>query len=164
MIAVEQFTHVLHDSRVEFIVIGGIAGRIHGSARVTQDFDIVYSRSDANIQRLVAALSAFNPYPRGAPPNLPFAWDARTVKSGLNITLKTTIGSIDILGEVVGGGRYEDLVAHCDMVTVFGRDTLVVSLPWLIHLKRAAGRPRDFEAIAELELLMELGKTTARLG
>lgn len=85
------------------------------------------------------------------------------MKAGLNLTLATTIGDIDLLGEVVGGGRYEDLVRHCDTVSVFGHETLVVSLPWLIHLKRAAGRPRDYEAIAELELLQELGRA-ARAG
>ena len=37
----------------------------------------------------------------------------------------------------------------------FGHPTLVVGLAWLIHLKRAAGRPKDFEVIAELEALQE---------
>ena len=158
MIEVEQFTAALSAQRAEFIVIGGIAARIHGSARVTQDFDIVYGRSDANIARVVKAFAPFEPYPRGAPPDLPFTWDVKTVKAGLNFTLTTTIGSVDILGEVTGGGGYEDLVGHSISLELFGHPTLVVSLPWLIHLKRAAGRPRDFEAIAELELLLQLGR------
>ena len=146
----------LHSHHVEFILIGGIAARIHGSARITQDVDLVYGRSDENIVRLVKAFAPFAPYPRGAPPDLPFEWSAKTVKAGLNFTLTTTLGAVDILGEVVGGGRYQDLVGHCITEKLFGHATLVVSLPWLIRLKRAAGRVRDFEAVAELELLQDL--------
>ncbi|HEX7939738.1 MAG TPA: hypothetical protein VF483_12200, partial [Gemmatimonadaceae bacterium] len=98
----------------------------------------------------------FNPYPRGAPAGLPFEWSAKTIEMGLNFTLQTTLGEIDMLGEVAGGGRYEDLAGHSLEVTAFGHKTLVISLPWLIRLKRAAGRVRDFEAVAELELLQDL--------
>ena len=159
MIGLERCLQALHVQHVEFIVIGGIAARIHGSARITQDVDVVYARSDANIARMVKALAPFTPYLRGAPSGLPFEWSPKTVKAGLNFTLTTTIGAIDILGEVAGGGRYEELVGHCVTEKLFGHPTMVVSLPWLIHLKRAAGRVRDFDAIAELELLEQLGKS-----
>lgn len=160
MIGLEKFLGVFKAARVEFIVIGGIAARVHGSSRITQDVDVVYSRSNENIERMVKALAPFKPYLRGAPPGLPFEWTTKTVKAGLNFTLTTTIGAFDFLGEVAGGGTYEDLSGHSITVTLFGHDTQVVSLPWLIRLKRAAGRVRDLEAIAELELLQELQKQT----
>lgn len=156
MIGLEQFLGSLHAHHVDFIVIGGIAARVHGSAHVTQDVDMVYARSDENIVRIVAALAPFNPYVRGAPPGLPFEWNVPTVKAGLNFTLRTSIGDIDLLGEVTGGGRYEDLVSHSIMVEAFGHPARVVALDWLIHLKRAAGRPKDFAILAELELLRDL--------
>ena len=59
---------VLTGSQVEFIIVGGVAAAIHGSARVTIDLDIVYKRSSANLARLVDALSPYQPYLRGAPP------------------------------------------------------------------------------------------------
>ena len=155
MIGLERLLEAFADAGVEFIVIGGIAARAHGSARITQDVDVVYARSDMNIGRLVSALAPFTPYVRGAPPGLPFAWSIATVTAGLNFTLTTTIGDIDLLGEVAGGGRYEDLVAHSVSLDAFGHPTPVVGLAWLIHLKRAAGRPKDFEVIAELEALQE---------
>lgn len=155
MIGLERALGAFHSAGVEYIIIGGIAARAHGSARITQDLDVVYSRTDDNIRRLVGALAPFNPYLRGAPPGLPFEWSERTVKAGLNFTLATTIGAIDLLGEVAGGGRYEDLSAHSMSLDVFAHPTRVVTLPWLIHLKRAAGRPRDLEVIAELEALEE---------
>ncbi len=45
--------------------------------------------------------------------------------------------------------------SHAITVTAFGRELLLLDLPWLIHVKRAAGRPKDLEVIAELEALQE---------
>lgn len=146
---------VLHDAKVEFIIVGGIAATAHGSARLTQDIDVSYARSDANLERIVAALRPLKPYLRGAPPGLPFDWSMATLRVGLNFTLTTTSGDIDLLGEIVGGGRYEDLVPHTISAVIFGRETKILDLPWLIRVKRAAGRPRDLEVIAELEALEE---------
>lgn len=146
----------LHEAQVEFILIGGLAATLLGSSRFTRDLDIVYNRSPENIARLVEALKPFEPYLRGAPPGLPFRWDAETVKRGLNFTLITTIGPIDLLGEVAGGGTYKDLLPHTIETELFGIPCRCVNLTKLIELKRAAGRPRDLEAIAELEVLREL--------
>jgi hypothetical protein len=101
---------VLADGGVCFIIIGGVAASAHGAARVTYDIDVVYARDSENIKRLVAALQPYQPYLRGAPPGLPFAWDERTVQGGLNFTLTTTLGPIDLLGEVAGGGFYNELL------------------------------------------------------
>jgi hypothetical protein len=141
---------------VDFIIIGGVAANAHGSPRFTQDVDVVYARSDDNLERIVRALRPLKPYLRGAPPGLPFDWSARTLKRGLNFTLVTSSGSLDLLGEIVGGGRYEDLLAHSIVMRIFRRDIRVLDLDALIRSKRAAGRPKDFEAIAELELLREI--------
>lgn len=141
--------------RVDCILIGGVAARIHGSARFTQDLDLVYSRSPRNLERLVEALADFQPYPRGAPPGLPFRWDVQTLRMGLNFPLVTTLGDIDLLGEVPGGGGFEALLEHSVTVEVLGLTCRCVDLPTLIRLKKAAGRPRDLEAIAELEAIRE---------
>jgi hypothetical protein len=140
---------------VEYILVGGAAATAHGSARLTQDLDIVYRRSDENVRRLVSALAPHMPYLRGAPPNLPFIWDDRTIHHGLNFTLTTDLGAIDLLGEIVGGGRFEDLLPDCITINVFGSPCLCLGLQRLIQVKRAAGRPKDLEAIAELEAILE---------
>jgi hypothetical protein len=88
---------------------------------------------------------------------LPFRFDEATLAAGLNFTLTTDLGFIDLLGEIAGGGRYEDLAGHCVSTVVFGVTCQVLDLPTLIATKRAAGRPKDFEAIAELEILRERG-------
>ena len=155
MIGIERLLGALADAGVEFILVGGVAARAHGSARITHDIDVCYARSPQNLERIVQALAPFKPYLRGAPPGLPFEWSAATLKAGLNFTLTTTVDSIDLLGELTGGGRYEDLAPHSTSVPIFGRETLLLDLPWLIQVKRAAGRPKDLEVIAELEALME---------
>lgn len=145
----------LLDADVEFILVGGLAANVHGAARATYDIDIVYRRSTDNLDRLVRALNPVNPYLRGAPPGLPFVFDVETIRRGLNFTLTTTLGDIDLLGEVAGGGSYDALVPVSERIELFGRSCQCVTLPTLIRLKRAAGRPKDLEAIAELEALRE---------
>jgi predicted nucleotidyltransferase len=145
----------LAEGGVEFLLIGGVAATVHGSARLTLDVDAVYRRTRENIQRLVLALTPYRPYLRGAPPGLPFRWDAATVERGLNFTLVTDIGDLDLFGEIAGGGSYEDLLPNSVTIQVFGVECRCLSLEQLISVKRAAGRPKDFEAIAELEALLE---------
>ena len=142
-------------ANVEFVLIGGLAANLRGSARVTLDVDVVYSRSQENIRRLVVALCPHAPYLRGAPPGLPFSWDEKTVRIGLNFTLVTSLGDLDLLGEVVGGGTYEQLLPHSSELEAFGVKVRCATLERLIQLKRAAGRPKDWESIAELEALLE---------
>ena len=142
-------------SRVEFILIGGIAATLHGSARATLDLDVVYRRSPDNVDRLVRALTPLSPYLRGAPPGLPFVFDTDTVRRGLNFTLDTSLGALDLLGEVTGGGSYDALLPNTAAVDLFGHSCRAVTLDMLIRLKRAAGRPKDNEILAELEALRD---------
>jgi hypothetical protein len=145
----------LADADVAFVIVGGLAATIHGSSRLTQDVDVVYARADDNLDRLVAALAPYRPYLRGAPAGLPFDWSVATLRRGLNFTLTTAIGDVDLLGEITGGGTYEDVLPHTVTVELFGHRHRCLDLAWLIRTKRAAGRPRDLEAIAELEALSD---------
>jgi hypothetical protein len=116
----EKVLSALVPAGVRFIVIGGWAAALHGSARSMRDVDVVYDRSRANLQALVTALRPHAPYLRGAPPGLPFVFDERTVHMGLNFTLSTSLGSLDLLGEVAGGGNYAALLERSLEVEAFG--------------------------------------------
>lgn len=155
MTRVRALLEALQRAGVEFVVIGGVAANAHGSARTTFDLDVVYARDRENIRRVAAALADHQPYLRGAPPGLPFRWDEETIRHGLNFTLVTALGDLDLLGEVIGGGSYADLLESTIDVDLLGTRCRFVTLPKLIELKRAAGRPKDLEAIAELELILE---------
>ena len=103
----------------------------------------------------MTALSPHAPYLRGAPPGLPFRLDLETLRAGLNFTLTTALGPIDLLGEIAGGGSFQKLERDTIVLGLFGIDCRCVDLDTLIRLKRAAGRPKDLETIAELELRRE---------
>jgi hypothetical protein len=150
-----RFFSVLCGGGVEFILVGGTAANVHGSARLTQDVDVVYRRTRENMSRLSAALGPFHPYLRGAPPGLPFRWDEETIRRGLNFILVTDLGPIDALGEIAGGGGYDALLPHTVEIEAFGQRMRCLDLRKLIEVKRAAGRPKDLEAIAELEALLD---------
>ncbi|HIE92437.1 MAG TPA: hypothetical protein EYQ83_06040 [Acidobacteria bacterium] len=140
---------------VRFIVVGGGAAIAHGLARLTYDVDVVYARDPDNLHRLCVALRDQKPYLRGAPPGLPFTWNEQTIAAGLNFTLTTRLGDLDLLGDIPGGGSYEELLPHSESLTVFGIECAFVTLERLIQLKRAAGRPKDLEVLAELQALLE---------
>lgn len=151
----EEILSRLTEAGVKFIVIGGVAGNLHGSARVTYDLDLVYSRDRENIREIANLLKPLSPYLRGAPPGLPFSFDEVTIRNGLNFTLTTTLGDLDLLGEVVGGGSYEELLPFTQVVDEHGLRFRCLTLERLIQVKRAAGRPKDLETIAELQAILE---------
>jgi hypothetical protein len=107
------------------------------------------------LKRLALALAPLGPYLRGAPPGLPFRLDEGTLAAGLNFTLTTSVGDIDLLGEIAGVGNYAALADHTVAVDLFGYRCLCLDLPALIRSKIAAGRPRDLEAVAELRAILD---------
>ena len=151
----QRLIGLLSAADVEFVVVGGVAAAMHGAAYATFDLDVVYGRSPENLARIAHALAPIGPYLRGAPPDLPFRLDPETLRRGLNFTLTTTAGDLDLLGEVAGGGTYERLLTDCDSATIGGYQVRYVSLKQLIALKRAAGRPKDLDKLAALEALLE---------
>jgi len=151
----EKAVRTLCDAGVEFVIVGGVAATFHGSARVTYDLDICYSRISSNLSRLVAALSPFHPRPRGFPKDLPFIWDETTLRNGTIFTLQTELGEIDLLAEVEGLGTWENVKAHSIVVEAFGRKVAALDLQSLIRAKQATGRQKDLSAIPELESLLE---------
>src|SRR5205823_11678053 len=118
---------------VRYILIGGWAAIIHGTARSTNDVDMVYARDSDNAQRLADALRPWDPYLRGAPPGLPFQWDKETILAGLNFTLTTKAGALDLLGDVAGGGGYDQLLPVTQEISIDNMPFRVVTLERLIQ-------------------------------
>ena len=155
MIDIERALTVLADAHLRFVIVGGLAVTIHGSSYVTFDLDFCYARDRENLSRLAQALRPYNPRLRGAPEGLPFRFDEETLRGGLNFTLTTDLGDIDLLGEVAGIGDYDAAFAASQPVELFGFSFDVLTLEALIISKRAAGRPKDIQALPELEALRE---------
>jgi hypothetical protein len=142
--------------QVDFVVIGGIALVLRGSGRTTQDLDLCYSRQSENVGRLALALSAFHPRLRGAPASLPFVLDEQTIRSGLNFTLTSEAGDVDLLGEVQGLGDFAAVRALSSSLELYGYEVSVLSLAGLERAKRSAGRLKDVLDLAEIAELRRL--------
>ncbi len=155
MIDLETIVHRLADGSVKFVIVGGVAATVHGSSHITDDLDICYARDKINLARLAETLAPLNPRLRGAPADLPFMWDAETLRRGLNFTLRTDLGNIVLLGEVSGIGTYEQAQEASIQVMLFNTECSILSLEKLIIAKRAAGRPKDKLVLPELEALLE---------
>ncbi len=160
---VETFVKLLAAHNVRFIMIGGQAMRILGSAYITEDTDICYQRTPENLAALVAALAPIHPYLRGVPPGLPFCFDVPTLAAGLNFTLDTDYGKLDILGEVSGVGTYDQVLAQSVEKTVYGLPIRILSVDGLISAKKAAGRTKDqlhLLELLELKKILDAAKPT----
>ena len=146
----------LTKNKIRFVVIGGVAAAVHGSSRVTNDLDICYDAANRNVDALASLLAKWSAYPRGVERGLPFIMDERTLRGAPVMTLTTIEGDIDVMDRVGGVGDYDAAHKHSQRISALGVSFQVLDLPYLIKAKRAAGRPRDFDHLPELEALLAL--------
>jgi hypothetical protein len=152
----EPILRKLLEHNVDFVLIGGLAGMARGSSYPSYDVDIAYARTEENLERLASALRELNVTLRGAPPDLPFQLDARTLKSGAHFTFETPYGSLDILTDPEGAPSYDRLKAAAGSPAEFGGERiLVASLDHLIAMKEAAGRTKDRLMATEYRVLSD---------
>jgi hypothetical protein len=147
-------TLVRHD--VDFVLIGGLAGTARGSSYVTLDVDVAYERSRPNLERLVDALRDLGATLRGAPPDLPFVPDVRSLENGANFTFETRFGPLDILSDPAGAPTYAALRDEAgEHLAIEGVSIRVDSLDHLIAMKEAAGRPKDLLIASEYRVISD---------
>ena len=158
----QPLLEALERNAVDFIIIGGVAGMVHGSAALTFDFDLLYLRDDKNLERLAAVLVELNVTLRNAPADLPFQSDARTLAAGSNFTFESDVGPFDILGHADGMRSYEAMRADAVREELWGVPVRVASVEDLIRMKRAAGRPKDKSMAEELTALLEDQRRSAK--
>jgi hypothetical protein len=136
--------------QVRFVLIGGFAGRLHGSPTVTNDLDLCYARDERNLQNLASALRELKARLRGAPEDVPFVLDAKSLQMGGNFTFATDAGSLDILAAPSGVRGFDELDRTAELLDLDGLTVKVAALEDLIRMKQAAGRPKD---LIEVEVL-----------
>lgn len=145
----------LLEHEVRFVLIGGYAGALRGSPLITGDLDLCYARDEADLERLAVALRELDARLRGAPPDVPFQLDARTLRAGDHFTFSTSAGPLDCLGTPAGTKGFPDLDARATDEVVDGITIRVASIDDLIRMKRAAGRPKDRIALEWLSALRD---------
>jgi hypothetical protein len=152
----ETLVHQLRAKSVQFVLVGGLAMRLQGSAHITDDCDICYARTPANIAAVASVFDSLHPYLRGAPPGLHFKLDAATIRAGLNFTLTTDLGDVDLLGEISGIGGYDQALAQSEEKEVLGLPVRVLTIDGLIAAKKAAARNKDQTHLLELTELKKI--------
>lgn len=141
---------------VDFVLIGGLAGVVHGSSYPTYDVDIAYARDPENLEKLAAALRELGAELRDAPAGLPFSLDAGTLRAGSHFTLATPHGSLDLLSDPDGAPAYAELKrAAGEPVAIEGVAIHVASLDHLIAMKERSGRTKDKLMATEYRVLSD---------
>jgi predicted nucleotidyltransferase len=138
---------------VEFVVAGGLAAIAHGARRMTLDLDIVPRPDAANYARLAEAVDELGIEGETVVDGTFRELDPRDgvdLARASNVTLRTGAGRLDLLNAALGAPPYDELAADSAQATIAGVTVRVVGIDDLIAMKRALGRPRDLQDIADL--------------
>jgi hypothetical protein len=148
-----QLLQLLTAKGVDFVLIGGYAAVLHGSPRVTQDLDVCYATEPANLQILGSVLVDLRARLHGVEDEVPFVPDERALAAVELLTVDTDLGKLDLMAHPAGAPSYARLRAGAAIYDVGGFVVRVASIPDLIAMKSAAGRPKDLADVAELETI-----------
>ena len=140
---------------VDFVIVGGFAGVVHGCSYVTQDIDICCSFTPANLLALQKALSDIHPVHRQTASRKKFELAKENCSQYKNLYLDTDIGQLDCLGFIDGLGDYHQVKKASEVIRVEDMELHVLTLDALISAKKAMNRPRDKETILQLEAIKE---------
>lgn len=138
---------------MEFVVVGGYAGVLHGSALVTKDVDICAVLTAESVEKIRTALADLNPVHRITHQKLSFLEHPARGQSLVNLYLGTDGGTLDILSSILGVGDFKRLKERAVEISLFGHKCSVICLEDLIAAKEALGREKDLLAAKELRAI-----------
>jgi hypothetical protein len=139
----------LTEAEVEFVLVGGFAAVAHGATLVTRDVDICCRFTETNLMRIQKALAHLHPVHRNRVA-LPLSLTSEQCASLKNLYLKTDLGAVDCLGEILGVGTFDEVVRHTVEVELPSGKCRVLDIGALIRAKEAMGRDHDRIAVKQL--------------
>lgn len=143
-------TTLCHEG-IDFVLIGGVAGVLHGMTRATFDLDIAYATHSANLERISRMLNRYEPRRRLLGAEASVEVTPALLKRKETFQLSTSLGAIDLLRRVEGFKTYGQLKRLAELLTIGDIDVPVLSLEGLIKAKRAMHRGKDVQDLLELE-------------
>jgi len=146
----------LNKEGVKFVIIGGFAGVVHGCTLVTQDIDICCEFTSENLLLLQKTVADLNPVHRMTAGRVKLDLTKENCKDYKNLYLDTDLGQLDCLSFVDGIGDFEKVAEFSQVIEVEKLKFHVLSIDALIEAKKAMNRPRDAEAIIQLEAAKKL--------
>lgn len=153
MKSLSQLLTTLTEANIDFVIVGGFAGVLHGSSLVTRDLDLCTILSRENVERLRNALKELNPKHRMTPGKLSFLDFPETTARLNKLYLETDLGAVDILSDIKGVGDFETLASNAVTIDILGSPVKVISLDDLITAKEAMAREKDLLAAKELKAI-----------
>jgi predicted nucleotidyltransferase len=140
----------LQQSGSEFILVGGVAAVLQGAPVQTYDIDIVYSRTEENIERLLAVLNSLDAFFRIQPERRIRPAGSHLHASG-HLNLVTRFGPLDLLASIGDGLTYEDLLPNSEEVSITEAVRIrVLKLDEIIAIKEKLGSEKDTAVLPTL--------------
>lgn len=158
MADLNQLLARLCEAELEFVIVGGFAGVLHGSSLVTRDLDVCALLSHDNVEKLRRNLGDLKPTHRMTPQRLSFLDNPSPGVGVNNLYLETSLGPVDVLGSIKGVGDFARVHERSVEVELFGKRCRVISIDDLILAKEAMSRPKDALAAKELRAIAEKQK------
>jgi predicted nucleotidyltransferase len=143
----------LTSTKVEFVLVGGMASAAYGCSLVTDDVDVCVRFDLATLTGITQALSGLEPRMRMSPQRPPLPVDATALVGFKNLYVVTTRGQVDFLGQITGVGGFAELRPNSEEIDLGDFKCQVMGIEDLIKSKRAMGRPKDLRAVVELEAI-----------
>lgn len=146
---------LLVENGVDFVLVGGVAGVLHGAPVNTFDVDIVHRRTPENISRMLKALDLLDARYRHSASRLLRPGESHLSGPGHQL-LMTRFGPLDVLGMIGSNHDYDELIdGAVPMELGSGMSVNVISLPMLIQTKEEVGQSKD-------QISLEILKETLR--
>ena len=136
-------------------MVGGFAAIAHGVTLLTQDIDVCCPFTAENLMRLQATLADLHPVHRMPPERPPLRLTPETATEFRSLYLETDWGQLDCLGEILGVGDYDRVLAQSLAIQLAGGPCRILSIEALVQAKQAMGRDKDRETILQLRAIQE---------
>lgn len=140
---------------VDFVIVGGFGGILHGSSLVTRDLDVCALLTPSNVAKLRASFHDLHPVHRHNPKRISFLENPEPGAAVKNLYLNTDLGPLDLMSEITGVGDYLRVSARSIWVELFGHQVRVIGIEDLIAAKEALGREKDLLAVKELRAILD---------
>ena len=146
---------VLSRHEVKFILVGGLAAIVQGTPVLTFDLDVVFLKTEENLERLLTALQEIDaryldPAGRHIVP------DADKLASFKMHQLVTSLGPLDVMETIGAGMSYADLVNNTQVLELAGIDVRVLGLETVILSKEQANRDKDRATLHVLRRTLQM--------
>lgn len=156
-----RILEVLFSHGVQYVLVGGVAGTLHGSPLPTDDLDIVPALEKSNLDRLVEALRELDATMMASdePEGVELDFSGKSLQKWLVdfrfLNLSTRFGRLDLLYRPAGTEGYRDLASNAKTELIAEVEVRLAALEDIIRSKQAAGRERDLQHLPTLRRLLE---------